>query len=157
MGEFLSLTLHNIVEYLKSQLKLFAISLFILSVGLYFMDISWFILVALAITLIDFIPLIGSALVFVPWIIYEWFWHSPQQAIALLILFLVLEVSQYFLEPFLLGKDLDLPLWLTFLASILSIFLASNFLTIILIPLVLPVIASIKQYLQSHQLSRPKF
>lgn len=152
---FIRLTLAYTLEFFKAQIKLFALSFLILAIGLFILDQPWFLMLALGIALIDCIPLIGSGLVFIPWMIYEFIWQDRSLAIGLLILFIVLEVSQYILEPILVGKDLDLPLWLTFLASFISLFMVTNVFTVFLIPLVLPAIAALRTCL-SNRTMKPR-
>lgn len=150
MQEFLQLFLKNTVSFIKAQGKLFLTGFILLAIGLYWIGIEWAIVIALAIAVVDMLPLIGSALVLIPWTLYEWIWGDTRTGFYLLILWLVVELTHYLLEPFVLGKDLELPLWLTILVTIVSLFLATNVFTLILAPLVLPLVASIKQYRESH-------
>lgn len=150
MQEFTQIFLKNIIGFIKSQGKLFLVGFILLASGLYWIGIEWALIIALAIAIVDILPLVGSALVLLPWTIYEWIWGDTRTGFYLLILWLVVELSQYLLEPFLLGKDLELPLWLTILATIVSLSLATNIYTLILAPFVLPLVASIKQYREIH-------
>lgn len=150
MQEFTQILLKNIISFIKAQGKLFLVGFILLALGLYWIGIEWALIIALAITIVDVLPLVGSALVLIPWTIYEWIWGDTRTGFYLLILWLVVEFFQYLLEPFLLGKDLNLPLWLTILVTLVSLSLLTNVFTLILAPLVLPLVASIKQYREIH-------
>lgn len=146
MQEFLDLTFANIKTYIKSHVKLFLISYLVLSLGLYILKIPWFLLIAFLITLVDALPVLGSAVVFIPWSIVEFVSGDHRLGWGLLILFVIFETIQNILEPILVGKDLDLSFSLSVLSVVISLLLASNPVTLILSPFVSPVIASIKQY-----------
>lgn len=150
MQEFTQIFLKNMIGFMKAQGKLFLTAFILLALGLYWIGIEGALVIALAIAIIDILPLVGSALVLIPWTLYEWIWGDTRTGFYLLILWLIVELFQYLLEPFLLGKDLDLPLWLTVLATIVSLSLVTNVFTLILAPFVLPFVASIKQYREIH-------
>lgn len=150
MQEFTHILWKNTKNFIKAQGKLFLVGFIMLSLGLYVIGIEGALFIGLAIAIVETLPLVGSALVLIPWTIYEWIWGDTRTGFYLLILWLIVELVQNLLEPYLLGKDLDLPLWLTVLVTIVSLFLVTNVFTIVLAPLVLPLTASIKQYRDRH-------
>lgn len=150
MQEFTQILWKNIKNFIKAQGKLFLIGFIMLSLGLYWIGIEGALFIGLAIAIVEILPLVGSALVLIPWTIYEWIWGDTRTGFYLLTLWLIVELVHNLLEPYLLGKDLNLPLWLTVLVTIVSLFLVTNVFTIVLAPLVLPFVASVKQYRDRH-------
>lgn len=146
--DFLSLIWVQIKQYFYAQSKLFLVSLIILSIGLYLLNVPLFFLVAVMIAIFDIMPIVGSALVFIPWSIYHWSLGDTSMGWYLLLLFFILEGIQLLLEPVLIGKDMELPLWQTIIVTILSSIIFKN---IFISLLALPVFSATQKYLKEEK------
>lgn len=106
-GKRLKLTLKN---YLKAELKLCSLTFGLLAVGLFFIrDFSFTAIpIALAIAIVDALPVFGSGTVLIPWALVAFLQGSSAQALGLLLLYGLAAVGRALLEPRLLGKQMGL-------------------------------------------------
>ncbi len=118
INRILSDTGRGVKGYLKSQLILVTISFFTLLVGLSILDISFSVLIALAISLVDILPVLGSGIVLVPWSLISFISGNSELGRGLAILYVILLVSRQFIEPYVLGKNIGVRPLYTFLATI---------------------------------------
>lgn len=108
----------NFKQILKAQLIIAAIVFVILLIGLSVMKIKYAFWIALATAAVDFIPIVGSGVVLVPWAIYELFYiRDPKLALGLIILYVIITILHQTLEPVLRGKSLGLTFMPTVIAS----------------------------------------
>lgn len=117
----------NIKTYFIAQLKLLLLMFIVLAVGLSLIDIKLGILIALGISLLDLLPVIGSGLVFIPWAIIEWIWGSSERGWQLALLYVVATIIKQFAEPYILGRDLRLPFWVPLVVIIICSLLFNVF------------------------------
>ena len=107
------------VDWLKSQLKMSAITFVLLIVGLFVIDqkivpIAWAALIpfiALAITIVDFIPTIGISTCMLPWAVIDALFVKPdgtKAGLAIFILYVIFMLIKQILEPFVRGKSLGI-------------------------------------------------
>ncbi len=143
-GEVLSTWMNNIILYAKAEFKIIGIVYLIILLGLMWLGYSWVWLIALGITLLDLLPVIGSGMVFIPWVLYEWVFGNPQQGWWLLLLYVFVAVVKQFIEPYFLGKDLQLPFWMPFLILFVSTLLFNVF-GILVASLLTPLVAAYRQ------------
>ena len=107
---------HCLGRYLAAQARLCAISFAIMCLGLLLLGIPYAPLWALAIALIDALPVLGSGTVLVPWALICFLQDNSPQALGLLIIYALVTVARSVLEPRLLGKQLGLDPLLTLIA-----------------------------------------
>lgn len=148
--DVLSAWLKNIKLYAKAEIKIIGIIFLIILVGLNLIgyEMAW--LLAIAITLLDLLPVVGSGLVFIPWVLYEWIAGVPSQGWGLLFLYLFITVSKQIIEPYFLGKDLELPFWMPIVIIIASTFIFNIF-GIVLATLLIPLLAAYRQVSKSYR------
>lgn len=106
--------------YLKSQLILVTISFITLLVGLSILDLRFSILIALAIALVDILPVLGSGIIMVPWSLISFISGNVELGRGLAILYVILLVSRQLIEPYVLGKNIGVRPLYTFLATIIG-------------------------------------
>lgn len=147
--DVLSAWLKNIKLYAKAEIKIIGIIFLIILVGLNLIgyEMAW--LLAIAITLLDLLPVVGSGLVFIPWVLYEWIAGVPSQGWGLLFLYLFIAVSKQIIEPYFLGKDLELPFWMPIVIIIASTFIFNIF-GIVIASLLIPLIAAYRQVSKAY-------
>ena len=100
--------LHVGVQYIRSYLILMSITFAIMLVGLLIMRVKNALILALVISFLDLLPLIGVGTVLVPWSIFQFTFGSPARAVGIIILLIVHEIVRQFAEPKIIGKSLGI-------------------------------------------------
>ena len=100
--------LHIGVRYIRSYLILMSITFAIMLVGFLIMRVKNALFLALIISLLDILPLIGVGTVILPWGIFQILFGSVAQGIGLVVILIVHEVVRQFAEPKIVGKSLGL-------------------------------------------------
>lgn len=136
----------NIWLFAKAELKVVGIVIFLFILGFWGIGItpSIAVLLALGISVLDLVPVIGSGLIFIPWIIIEWVLGNPNLGWYLLFIYAGVSIIKQLIEPFFLGKDLELPFWMPAVIMLICT-LIFNLLGIILASILIPFIAAYRQ------------
>lgn len=92
--------------YLKTQLILMGITSAVCSMGLAIMGNAYALLIGVGIGFMDALPVLGSGLVFVPWVLISFFNGRVRDGFILLITYGVCQLVREFLEPKLLGDKI---------------------------------------------------
>lgn len=112
-----------ILGYIKGQSIFFILNFVLISLFLGIFGVPLPLLIALGICLLDLLPVIGSGLIFVPWIIISYLNSNSELGFKLILLYLGLIILRQILEPLIVGKNIGLsPLW-TLLASLAGLLL----------------------------------
>lgn len=102
--------------WLLAQVKLSGVTLLLLAGGLLLLRIPNALLWALAICLLDALPVLGTAVVLLPWSLIRFLQGSAPQAIGLLGLYASITLIRSTLEPKLVGQQLGLDPLVTLMA-----------------------------------------
>lgn len=94
--------------YVKTQFILMLITATVCIVGLSILKNGYALLIGAVIGVLDALPLIGSGLFFIPWIIISFLFGNWKQALGLLIIYLICYFTREFLEPKLMGKQIGI-------------------------------------------------
>ena len=94
--------------WLLAQLRLSSVSFVILTLGLVILRIPYAPLWALAVVVLDSLPLLGTGTVRLPWALVAFLQKNAAQAVGLLGIYTVVSLTRSALEPRLLGKQLGL-------------------------------------------------
>ena len=94
--------------YVKSQLILSAGVFLILSIGFFLMRQPYSLLLAFGLAVMDFIPIIGSGTVMVPWAVVDMILGQYSEAAALMAVWGVIALFRQFAEPKILGDQTGL-------------------------------------------------
>ena len=94
--------------YLKAQLILMSFTFVIASVALGLLRINNFIFKALAISFIDALPIFGTAIILVPWGLFNLLTDKVFIGTALLLLYLVLTIFRQSIEPKIFSTQIGL-------------------------------------------------
>lgn len=121
-------------HFLLAQLKLAGISLLILTMGLILLKIPYAPVWALAISLLDALPVLGTGTVLIPWSLISFLQHNPPKALGLLGIYVIVSLVRSLLEPRLVGRQLGLDPLVT-LISLYTGFRLWGFAGMILSPL----------------------
>lgn len=118
---FLRRSAGGVLSWLKAQLSLFFVGIGIMMFGFYLLDISWWGMKAVLISIIDVLPLIGSGLIMIPWAILRLLGGDGSTALWLIVIYLALIITRQILEPIIIGRSIGLkPFW-SFLATLIGI------------------------------------
>lgn len=120
LNQILIDTGRGVKGYLKAQLIIMFITFITLLIGLEIMGIRFSIFIALVISLIDILPIIGSGIIMIPWAIISFISGNIEMGKGLSILYVILLVSRQFIEPYVLGKSIGIRPLYTFLATIIG-------------------------------------
>ncbi|HOD02069.1 MAG: hypothetical protein BWY46_01687 [Firmicutes bacterium ADurb.Bin300] len=106
----------------KAMLIMFFIDTIIITAGLLLLNLRWWALpIAIGISLIDILPLLGSGIVFIPWIIFSVYNENSQFALGLGIIFILLIVLRMVLQPLITGKKIGLSPLISVAAAVAGI------------------------------------
>lgn len=94
--------------YLKAQLLLTIGVFFILLGGFLVTGQSYALLLALGLSVLDFIPIVGSGTVMVPWAVIDLFTKNYEQAIALMVIWGAVVIFRRVAEPKFVGNQTGL-------------------------------------------------
>ena len=140
----------GIKGYIKSQLILMIITLIILSISLTIIGAPYPILIAMGISLLDILPIVGSGIVMVPWSIISFIVGNNQMGINLAIIFAILVITRQIIEPRILGKEIGIRPLYTFIATIFGSLILGP-IGVILGPLIAVIINSVLKIIKTKQ------
>lgn len=113
----------SIFGILKGYLLLFLITFVQLTVGFFIIRIKYAPLIALIISVVDFLPVLGTGIVLIPWGIFSILMGDAFVGFSIIALYLINMVVRNFAEPKILGKQMGInPLFTLF-----SMFLGLKF------------------------------
>lgn len=99
---------HILAIYLKSYSLLFLITFVELGIGLFILRIPYAFAVALAISIFDILPVLGTGGILLPWAVILLLMREVPLAVGILILYIVITVIRNIVEPKLVGKQIGL-------------------------------------------------
>ena len=102
--------------WLKAQIKLSALTFFIVSTGLMLLRIRYAPIWAVGIALVDAVPLLGTGIILLPWSLISLVQRNNLLAIGLLAIYGAASICRTLWEPRLLGKQLGLDPLVTLMA-----------------------------------------
>lgn len=103
-------------KWLGAQARLALITFSIVTVGLLVLAVPYAPLYAMAIALVDAVPLLGTGLILVPWALVCFLQGDSLRAIGLLVIFAAATLTRSIMEPKLVGKQLGLDPLVTLIA-----------------------------------------
>ena len=143
-------TIQNIKLYVGAEAKLLLLTVIIYGVGFWVLDIQLAWLMAIGISLVALLPVIGAGVVFIPWILIEWLQGDTQVGWWLFAIYLGVELLTEILQPLLIGKDLKLPFWLPIVVTLMCT-VAFNLFGVMVAGIVIPLISA---YFQVKEIER---
>ena len=90
--------------YLKAQLKLILVSFIISLIGLYIfsiigMNVTYPLMAAIGIAIVDALPIFGSGTVMVPWAVISAFNGDVKLGVSILVLWIIMSIVRQIIEP----------------------------------------------------------
>ena len=130
--------------FIKAQVTLISITTIIILIGLLILRVNYAITIALVTGLVDFIPYLGTGLIFVPWIIYEFIYGDVNLAIGLVVLYVIVLVQRQITEPKVLSSNIGMDPLAT-LISLFAGFKLIGFLGLIIGPIILVILTTLQK------------
>lgn len=96
------------IGFLKAQLILILVSMFIASTGLTILGVKYAIIMGIIIGIAELIPVVGTGSIFVPWIIYHFATKDIHTAVGLLCIFLLGVLIRQLIEPKIIGVQVGI-------------------------------------------------
>lgn len=107
-------------RYIKAYAKIMSITFIELLIGLRILNIPNFVLVAFFIALFDILPVLGAGGVLIPWFIFSFISGNIQLGVGILIMYVVITMIRHFIEPKIVGDQLELIPLITLLSIYLG-------------------------------------
>ncbi|HWQ06698.1 MAG TPA: AI-2E family transporter [Feifaniaceae bacterium] len=103
----------------KAQLILFGVNFLVITTGMLIAGMKWWSpLIAVGVSLLDLLPVIGSGIVFVPWAVIALILNNTPMAITVGATYIAMVVLRMILDPIITGKNIGLSPLITLLASV---------------------------------------
>lgn len=94
--------------FLKAQFTLIFISACIILTGLLILQVEHALTITLFAAVVDFIPYIGTGVLFIPWILYLYAMADYQLTIGLSIIYMIVIITRQILEPRILSTNIGI-------------------------------------------------
>ena len=133
--------------YLKAQLKLVLLSFILSLIGLYIfsvigMNVKYPLMTAIAIAIVDALPIFGSGTVMLPWAIWSAFNGDITLGISILVLWIIMSIVRQIVEPKIVSGQIGIHPIFTLIAMYTG-FRFMGFLGVFIGPIVLIVLKNI--------------
>lgn len=138
-NKFSDILKNKVLKMLLGYLKLMLITFGELSVGLLLLRINNGILLAAVISLLDLLPIIGTGTVLIPWSAYNLIVGNVFLGAGLIILYIVVVLVRYVIEPRIIGKQIGLHPLVTVIAVFVGL-KVGGFIGMVATPLILIII-----------------
>ncbi len=96
------------IKYIRANFLIMLLVFSIMLFGLSVIGVDYALLLALVLSLLDMLPLIGIGTVMVPWAIVSMIFGDLRVGISLIVLFVVCEIIRQAVEPRIIGKNLGI-------------------------------------------------
>jgi sporulation integral membrane protein YtvI len=133
-----------LVGFIRAQLTLISITLVIVLIGLLILRVDYAITIALVCGIVDILPYLGTGVVFIPWLIYEFITGHIPLGVGLAVLYTVVVVQRQVMEPKILSSSIGINPLPTLIALFVG-FKLLGFLGLILGPVTLVVITTLNK------------
>ena len=103
--ELRQVALDGILKMGKGYLIMFIITFFILALGFLILGRKNFFMLALAVSVVDVLPVLGTGTVLLPWAVIELIFGRTLPAVGLILIYVSVTVLRNILEPKIIGKQ----------------------------------------------------
>lgn len=114
-------TIKALVGYFRAILILMGFTFIEVSVGLFLLDVKYAFLLALIVALSDAIPIVGTGVVMLPWILWNVFTGNMPLAFGLAIIYVLGILIRQIMEPKIIGSQIGLHPLVTLLAMYIGL------------------------------------
>ena len=103
----------QIFKYCKAQFKIMMIIFVIIAIGLGFLHVQYFLLIAFFIAFIDLLPILGTGTVMIPWTLVDLLYGHYGRAMIIFGIYLIAMIARQILQPKIIGETMEFPAFLT--------------------------------------------
>ena len=96
----------SLLSYLKASLILLLITFSEMFIGLSFLRVRYALLISILVAIVDFLPILGTGIILIPWAIYCFIVSESGLGIGLILLFIVVTIVRRMLEPKILAQKM---------------------------------------------------
>lgn len=114
-------TIKALVGYFRAILILMGFTFLEVSVGLFLLDVKYAFLLALIVALSDAVPIVGTGVVMLPWILWNVFTDNMPLAFGLAIIYILGILIRQIMEPKIIGSQIGLHPLVTLLAMYIGL------------------------------------
>jgi sporulation integral membrane protein YtvI len=107
--------------YLKAQLILMSVTFAELFTGFVIIQVHQPLALALFISIVDILPVLGTGSILIPWLLYEFLIGNVTMGISLLSLYLIILVVRQMIEPKILSRQIGIHPLLTLMAMYIGL------------------------------------
>ncbi len=100
--------IRDVKKYIGAQGILIFVTFLQVLLGLWFLKLPHPVVMSMITSFCDLLPVLGPAAILIPWAIYLLVTGGMKQGVGLIILFVIMSVVRYILEPIIVGKKLGL-------------------------------------------------
>ncbi|HYF75317.1 MAG TPA: sporulation integral membrane protein YtvI [Candidatus Nitrosocosmicus sp.] len=97
-----------LIGFLKAQSIILSVTFIESFIGLTFIGVDYAFTLAIIIALVDILPVLGTGGIYVPWAITNFILGNYRMGIALLVLYGIITVVRYMIEPKIVGQQLGI-------------------------------------------------
>lgn len=94
--------------YFRAQFKIMGIVAVILVIGLLILQVDYAVFLAAIIALLDFLPMLGTGTVLIPWALFYVLSGTWDRAIGLLVLYAITQVTRQLIQPKMVGDSVGI-------------------------------------------------
>ncbi|EYE89341.1 hypothetical protein Q428_03425 [Fervidicella metallireducens AeB] len=113
----------KIIDMIKIQFKLVTITCVIMTIGLLVLDVKSPLTISLICGILDILPLVGPAIIFIPWIIFEFLVGNMFVGFGLLLLYILLQIVRQIMEIKFVGASVGINPLITILSLYFGIYI----------------------------------
>lgn len=106
--ELREVVFEGVLKMGKGYSIMFLITLFVLALGFLILGRKNFFMLALAVSVVDVLPVLGTGTVLLPWAVTEFVLGRTLPAVGLILIYLSVTVLRHILEPKIIGKQTGL-------------------------------------------------
>ncbi len=128
----------SVFKFIKGYLLLMSLTFLVLVVGFYILKIEYAVLLALLVSIVDLLPVLGTGTVLVPWGIADVI-LGEARGFGILILYISVTVIRNFAEPKVIGKQMGINPLFTLVSMFIGLKLI-GFWGLLLFPIILIVL-----------------
>ena len=100
--------IYGFKKYLKAYCIIFLVTFIELLIGFWILKVDYAFVLAIIISFIDFLPVLGVGAVLVPWGIVLLLMKNYSMGLGIIILFIVMTIVRQIIEPKIVGKSLGI-------------------------------------------------
>lgn len=130
---------NNIGKMLRAYILILFITFCELFVGFLIIGIDYAFVLAIIISILDILPILGTGTVLIPWTLYHFLFGNKTVALGLLLLYIVITVIRQILEPKIIGHQVGLHPIVTLLSMFAGLYFF-GFIGLVIFPITIAVL-----------------